>query len=93
MDRRKVDFPHPDGPMSAVTICGLSPRVMSYSACLSPYQNENRRDSMVPDGVVPGGGVGIGAGGDWSRTSCLAGIGAGEAGDSGGRDVLIQSGR
>ena len=41
IDRRKVDLPHPEGPISAVMDRGGMSTVMSNSACFSPYQNEN----------------------------------------------------
>ena len=34
--RRSVDLPQPDGPMSAVTFFSGSSMEMSYSACFSP---------------------------------------------------------
>ena len=34
--RRKVDLPQPDGPMKAVTSCGLMSIDTLFSACLSP---------------------------------------------------------
>ena len=34
--RRNVLFPHPDGPMKAVTRLARMPIVMSVSACLVP---------------------------------------------------------
>ena len=40
IERRNVDFPQPDGPMSAVMARGAMARSMSNSACFSPYQNE-----------------------------------------------------
>ncbi len=40
IERRKVDFPQPDGPIIAVTALGLASTLMSNSACLAPYQNE-----------------------------------------------------
>jgi hypothetical protein len=40
IDRRNVDLPQPDGPISAVTVRGSTASVMSNSACLVPYQNE-----------------------------------------------------
>ncbi|GMV11153.1 MAG: hypothetical protein AMXMBFR55_28870 [Gemmatimonadota bacterium] len=48
MERRKVDFPHPDGPMNAVTERAGIVRSMECSACFSPYQKEKRLASMVP---------------------------------------------
>src|SRR5688572_16768952 len=36
--RRKVDLPHPDGPMKAVTCRSGMSRSMPFRACLSPYQ-------------------------------------------------------
>ena len=48
IERRKVDFPQPDGPISAVIERGGMSTVMSKSACFSPYQNENSRAASVP---------------------------------------------
>src|SRR5437868_12789910 len=48
IDRRKVDFPHPDGPISAVTARAGMARVIPFSACFFPYQNEKLRASIVP---------------------------------------------
>jgi hypothetical protein len=48
IDLRKVDFPQPDGPMSAVTDRGGTFIVMALSACFLPYQNEKSRASMLP---------------------------------------------
>ena len=36
MERRKVDFPHPDGPMSAVTRCSGMVSEMEWSAWAAP---------------------------------------------------------
>src|SRR6266516_2881756 len=36
--RTKVDLPHPDGPIMAVTVCGSTERLISKSACFRPYQ-------------------------------------------------------
>src|SRR6266581_8603575 len=36
--RTKVDLPHPEGPIIAVTVCGSTERLISKSACLRPYQ-------------------------------------------------------
>src|SRR5437764_6784540 len=36
--RTKVDLPHPEGPIIAVTECGSTERLISKSACLRPYQ-------------------------------------------------------
>jgi hypothetical protein len=41
IDRRKVDFPQPEGPINAVTLRGGAVSEMSNSACFDPYQNEN----------------------------------------------------
>jgi hypothetical protein len=48
IDRRKVDFPQPDGPMRAVTARGAIERLMSNSAWVFPYQKSNRSTSMRP---------------------------------------------
>ena len=48
IDRRNVDLPQPDGPMSAVTARDGIVRSTSWSACLEPYQNENFRAAIVP---------------------------------------------
>ena len=45
IERRKVDFPHPEGPMSAVTFLFGTPRSTSSSACVVPYQKEKPRAS------------------------------------------------
>src|SRR5690242_4627689 len=39
-ERRKVDLPHPDGPISATTDRSGTVSEMSQSACLGPYQND-----------------------------------------------------
>ena len=61
MERRKVDLPHPDGPISAVMDRGGISTEISKSACFSPYQNENppgrerpRRWPLTPADVVAG---------------------------------------
>src|SRR6266581_1265581 len=36
--RTKVDLPHPEGPIIAVTVCGSTERFISKSACFRPYQ-------------------------------------------------------
>jgi hypothetical protein len=33
--RRKVDFPHPDGPMTAITVFALTTRSTSFTACVA----------------------------------------------------------
>src|SRR5688572_756464 len=48
MERRKVDFPHPDGPMSAVIERDGSVRLMLLSACFSPYQKEKLVAVILP---------------------------------------------
>jgi hypothetical protein len=48
MERRKVDFPHPDGPIRAVTAFGLTSSVTSKSACLAPYQKEYAFAARAP---------------------------------------------
>src|SRR5215203_804606 len=58
MERRNVDLPHPDGPMSAVTARAGIVRLTSWSACLEPYQNENWFAWMVPGCWEPGTGNG-----------------------------------
>jgi hypothetical protein len=55
MDRRNVDFPHPEGPMSAVTARGGTAMLMFFSACFFPYQNEKSRASIVPNWRVASG--------------------------------------
>ena len=52
MERRKVDFPHPEGPIKAVTERGGTAIEMLLSACFFPYQNEKSRASMVPPGLT-----------------------------------------
>src|SRR5688572_29899601 len=47
IERRNVDFPQPDGPISAVIERGDIARSMSYSACFFPYQNEKARASTA----------------------------------------------
>ena len=61
MERRKVDFPHPDGPMSAVTSRGAMARLMSNSACVFPYQKLKPSTSMVPPcwGAATSGDVAV----------------------------------
>src|SRR5580704_11997566 len=36
--RKRVDLPHPEGPMRAVTLLVAMPRLMSKRVCLAPYQ-------------------------------------------------------
>src|SRR5687768_18399245 len=48
IDRRKVDFPHPEGPINAVIDREGMVRVISLSACFSPYQNEKPVEWMRP---------------------------------------------
>jgi hypothetical protein len=48
MERRSVDFPHPEGPMSAVTARGWISSVTSCSAWVWPYQKEKRSIAMAP---------------------------------------------
>src|SRR5437764_253066 len=38
--RRKVDLPHPDGPISAITDRSGMNSEMSHNACFAPYQND-----------------------------------------------------
>src|SRR2546426_3299549 len=40
--RMRVDFPHPDGPMIAVTSCSSKSIVMSSIAFFAPYQADSR---------------------------------------------------
>ena len=40
MHRMSVDFPHPEGPMIAVTACSSKSRLMSSIARFAPYQAE-----------------------------------------------------
>jgi hypothetical protein len=47
MHRRNVDFPQPDGPMSAVTCCSGISRETSSSACVSSYRTSMARASMT----------------------------------------------
>jgi hypothetical protein len=58
IERRNVDLPHPDGPMSAVTARGGMDIVMFLSACFFPYQNEKSRASIVPIAVADRLGAG-----------------------------------
>src|SRR6185503_4067551 len=48
IERRKVDFPHPDGPMSDVTCLAGMASEMSSRACLAPYQKLKWRASIEP---------------------------------------------
>ena len=48
IERRKVDFPQPDGPISAVTALGFASMLMSKSACVAPYQKEKSFAASVP---------------------------------------------
>ena len=48
MERRKVDFPHPEGPMSAVIERAGIVRVMLLRACFFAYQKEKSVEVMVP---------------------------------------------
>ena len=56
MDRNRVDFPQPDGPMRAVTRPCSMLRVLLKSACARPYQREKPSISMIalrpPFGMV-----------------------------------------
>ena len=53
--RRNVDFPHPDGPISAVTVPAAKSNVTSFSTCLAPNHACTPRDSRPdPSGAVPG---------------------------------------
>ena len=61
--RRKVDFPQPDGPISAVTVAGGTDMVTSSSTLVSPNQAEtstasrlDRRRQGDDDGFVRGRG-------------------------------------
>ena len=47
MDRRKVDFPHPDGPMIAVTALRSRAKVRFRRICRLPYQNPKSRTSTA----------------------------------------------
>jgi len=49
MDLSNVDFPHPEGPMSAVTERGGTAIETFLSACFFPYQKEK---SASFDGAV-----------------------------------------
>jgi hypothetical protein len=60
IERRKVDFPQPDGPMRAVIARGRIESVMSNRACFSPYQNEKCLALIVPSFVGSVGGSAIG---------------------------------
>ena len=40
MHRISVDFPHPEGPMIAVTACSSKSRLMSSIPRFAPYQAE-----------------------------------------------------
>src|ERR1700694_4824206 len=48
IDRRNVDFPHPEGPINAVTARGGTAMLMFLSAFFFPYQNEKLRAAIVP---------------------------------------------
>src|SRR4051812_11906305 len=48
MERKKVDLPQPDGPISAVTARGRTAREMLCSACFFPYQKEKFFASIEP---------------------------------------------
>ena len=47
MERRKVDFPQPDGPMMAVTALRSIANTSSRRTCRSPYQKEKPRTSTA----------------------------------------------
>src|SRR6476661_7272276 len=59
IERRKVDLPQPEGPMSAVTERGGTASEILWSACFFPYQNENSFASIEPidSPVVAGRGA------------------------------------
>jgi hypothetical protein len=52
IDRKNVDFPQPDGPMSAITLRGSAATVISNNACFSPYQNEKLSAETRPRAPV-----------------------------------------
>src|SRR5689334_13358318 len=60
IDLRNVDFPQPDGPISAVTERGGTASEMLCSACFFPYQNEKFFASIDPEaaGAVRRAGAG-----------------------------------
>src|SRR3954454_3661573 len=60
IERRNVDLPQPDGPISAVTLRGAAASEMSKSACFSPYQNENFSARTNPRSVCVALSVGMG---------------------------------
>jgi hypothetical protein len=56
IDRRNVDFPQPDGPISAVTARGETARSMSSRAWFFPYQKLNCWAAIEPSaGRLPAG--------------------------------------
>src|ERR1700693_551354 len=55
IERRKVDFPHPEGPISAVTERGGTARLIRLSACFFPYQKEKSPASIGPNCRVTSG--------------------------------------
>src|SRR5690349_4259883 len=57
MDRRKVLFPHPEGPIRAVTACRGMVRARSKSTCFDPYQNAYWRTSSTGGEPLPADGV------------------------------------
>ena len=53
--RKNVDFPQPDGPISAVTVPAAKSNVTSLRACFAPNQAcTPRASSPEPSGAVPG---------------------------------------
>src|SRR4028119_2204357 len=80
MERRKVLFPHPDGPISAVTFRSGMVSEMSLSARVLPYQNEKYAASTASAGVSSGG---LRIGGAWAGGAAARG-GAAAGGRRGG---------
>src|SRR4051812_23126825 len=62
IERRNVDFPQPDGPMSAVIDRDGTTRSMSNSTCFSPYQKEYLAASISPRIARPESEMRTGAG-------------------------------
>ena len=53
--RKNVDLPHPDGPISAVTVPDAKSKVTSFNACFDPNHAFTLRASRpVPIGMLPG---------------------------------------
>src|SRR5262245_58245548 len=54
--RKNVDFPHPDGPINATTEHSGMVSETSYSACVSPYQNDRLPTSNLGRTPLRSGG-------------------------------------